>query len=1017
MISARTLSPRERIDALDSAPDAPGEGADERWAWWKKAYFPHRDAAWEHWLGSWRGAADGRTVVEIDTSLTVNLISKFAWLDHLSQVRDFSPETLDRGRTAVLSPVAAVIQPFLDHARHQLARDLGETGLSAEEADKICTAALSSLKERLTSMSGPSTAVAVNIQRLTLGQPDETTEARLRRFEESARTWPARLTLLAATPVLDRLLAQVSLDATQACLTFARHLAADRDKLRQTFGVDPRSVNSVAFGLGDPHRQGTTVARLSFAGGCDIVYKPRGMSVDLVFNGLLTWLSRYVEDCPTPVLTLDCGDHGWARFVVASECGDEADVRRAYRRTGILLAAFDLCAGGDLHFENIVYEGPNPVIVDLETLLCPAVAQSDALANLQYRARIESMLRTGYLPGGQIIQDFRRDLSAASLHTTLETPFVEHVYLEDDGDMLAVRQRPYRMRPRENCASLGGRRIAVADHLTELCEGMRQACLAFTERSDELLSTGGPLESLREVDVRWVVRGTNVYGQAFRSSLHPAHLRDGFDHELAFAEMAHWGPGGHLRQDILQAEIADLWRCDIPIFTTRGDSRDAWTSSGELIPEVFHESGWDALCRRVDQLRECAVDRSARAALCAFESVEAESRPHPSRPVERDWSLGQTSWLEQARLIGERLTSDLIDVDSHPFWVTPQTVSRTAYSASLTGFDLYQGSAGIGLFFNELAKATGNQRFMSVAQRCRGSNRLFAESDKVRPGAFDGLAGALYAELRFAGEDPFDESWAGAILERLIEFLPTDEKLDVIGGASGILLVARHLTAGVATKSPATALMEACAEHLAQSAQRTDGAVYWSSPGFAEPNRGFAHGSAGHASALAVASAELETTRWDELIEGGLNYTSANSGGGSWCHGDIGRLTAFDLVTRHRPDLAQSLAKDVVRWRRRRENSLAGGNDSLCHGVMGNIDGLVGGAESDRGLAFRAASLAQQSGWLPSVGTVNPGLMLGMSGIGYQLLRLRYPSIGSILELAISANPEERNGSRWGCCV
>ncbi|MBG7613756.1 type 2 lantipeptide synthetase LanM [Brevundimonas sp. BAL450] len=1011
MISTRTLSPKERVDLFNSGPGKrSAAGALERWSWWQRAYFERHETAWLHWLETWTGGGDGLSVVEIDTGFSPTGPSREGWFDHLDGVRqraDVAPPHETDDEDAPLSAIAAVIHPFLDHADAQLQSGLAACGFTNREEGHFRSGALTWLTSRLRAIAAPSTSVAVNIHRLVDHASESDPAERACRFEKLVRSWPSRQALLEATPVLDRLLAQVCMDSIAACLECARRYAEDKYVLEAEFGIRPTGLEGVVFGLGDPHRHGRTVARFRYEENDDLVYKPRSMGADLAFNGLVTWLSDHLADAPEPVPTLGRGDYGWARFVKAHECADEAEIARAYRRTGILLAAFDLCAGSDLHFENIIYEGVNPVIVDLETLLCPTVIQSEEYATLCYQARTRSILRTGYLPGGAVVGGFRRDFSASALHTTLETPYQEQVFLDGDGDTLAVRLKPFLMQPRENCARMGARRIPVAAHLEALAEGIEAACRVFAERAGDLLHAGGPLAAFRDIEIRWVPRGTTAYGQALRSSLHPAHMRDGMDHELAWAELAIWSSGGRSRKDILQAEISDLWRCDIPLFTTTATSTHAWSSDGLELADVFSESGWESLCRRVRALGRTATDQSARAASCAFESIEAKARPHPFLPAEPVENLSPDILLEEAARIGHRLLDDSFDVEGHLFWVTPASMGKFEYSASVTEFDLYQGGTGIGLFLHELGLATGCDRFTVAAEACRTSVEFCGEAARPRAGAFNGLSGIVYAGMRLAGGPlNIDVEWTRAVLARLAKALEDDQTFDVIGGSSGAILVLRHLVTHPKLGDEAGALIQQCAAHL-QAASRDDAdGVFWPSAGLDTPSGGFAHGAAGHAAALAVAGACLGSRQWDDLVLRALTYSARSVGGGSWCHGDVGRLTAIDLIREHCPHLAEWPHSHAAAWRLTRENSLEGGNDSLCHGVLGNLDGLVDGDEKDRALALRAASGAlrrsRNTGWLPSVANLNPGLMLGHAGIGYQLLRVRAPSIGSILSLGIT---------------
>jgi lantibiotic modifying enzyme len=88
-----------------------------------------------------------------------------------------------------------------------------------------------------------------------------------------------------------------------------------------------------------------------------------------------------------------------------------------------------------------------------------------------------------------------------------------------------------------------------------------------------------------------------------------------------------------------------------------------------------------------------------------------------------------------------------------------------------------------------------------------------------------------------------------------------------------------------------------------------------------------------------------------------------------------------------------------------------GGNHSLCHGDLGNLELLIQASEKFNEMEIRkhrdreAAQIVRnirRSGWScgPPSGVESPGLMTGLAGIGYQLLRLAEPAqIPSVLLL------------------
>jgi lantibiotic modifying enzyme len=80
-----------------------------------------------------------------------------------------------------------------------------------------------------------------------------------------------------------------------------------------------------------------------------------------------------------------------------------------------------------------------------------------------------------------------------------------------------------------------------------------------------------------------------------------------------------------------------------------------------------------------------------------------------------------------------------------------------------------------------------------------------------------------------------------------------------------------------------------------------------------------------------------------------------------------------------------------------------GGNDCMCHGDLGNIEVVFAVSEvlQDQELRARVYRIAGdilerqfQQGWVCGVpaGTETPGLMAGLSGIGYSCCGWRFPT-------------------------
>jgi lantibiotic modifying enzyme len=212
-----------------------------------------------------------------------------------------------------------------------------------------------------------------------------------------------------------------------------------------------------------------------------------------------------------------------------------------------------------------------------------------------------------------------------------------------------------------------------------------------------------------------------------------------------------------------------------------------------------------------------------------------------------------------------------------------------------------------------------------------------------------------------------------------------------------------------------------CARQLVANAVEAGDGIGWNTtlPAW-QPLAGFSHGASGMAHALIHAGSTLGEPRYTETALTALRYERSTFDASrhnwpdfrilgnesrpeqpsvmwAWCHGAPGvglaRLAALAHV--NDPELARDLDTAL--------GSTAvfgfGGNDSLCHGDLGNLELFLRARELgrtgiwERTLALESSRLVERISrgeWRCGIpGAIEtPGLMMGLAGIGYGLLRL-----------------------------
>ncbi|HEY6320062.1 MAG TPA: type 2 lanthipeptide synthetase LanM, partial [Thermoanaerobaculia bacterium] len=554
--------------------------------------------------------------------------------------------------------------------------------------------------------------------------------------------------------------------------------------------------------------------------------------------------------------------------------------------------------------------------------------------------------------------------------------------------------------------------------------------------------------------IRAVLRATQLYGQLLGESYHPDVLRDALDRDRLFDRL--W-LGTEDQPDlakVVAAEHRDLCAGDVPVFTSTPGSPDLVDADGMCLPGFFSEPAMAAVRRRLAAMGQADLDRQLSLLRMSLSTRRLGRDPRSwagypraaaGRPLPR--AALRERLLGGARAAGEWFAATAVRDGRYASWVALEFHDQR-WSLSPVARDLYIGAPGIALFLGYLQAVTGDARAGEIARAAFDTAVESAAAARQAPeaqaepsfiGLMQGIGGVLYVRAHLAAlwRDARLLDAAADEIERIAAQLGEDEDLDVVAGAAGAIagLLAVY-RAGGAPRALAVAVR--CGEHLLARAREQGAGICWLTRLVPErPQTGFAHGATGIALSLVelgaasgddrFSSAGLAAFAWEREafwpeLRRGLERSAAvvgpaagNSVEMSWCYGAPGVGLARLAALRHLDVAAPAragLETEIAEALRLTVACGFGNNHCLCHGDLGNLDFLVSAERQlgDVALGRQVRRRAQQvvasidrDGWC--CGTRNavesPGLMNGIAGIGYGLLRLADPDrVPSILALA-----------------
>lgn len=513
---------------------------------------------------------------------------------------------------------APVLTPFLSEARAGLAASLQPLARHGRvDRGRIELQCLGELRARLLNMVARPLVLELNAARL-LGRLEGVTPAeRFQSFAAGLVDPTGRLAFYQEYPVLARFLAEYVEQWRAALGDLFERLDQDWERLAERLhgGCDLGALQRVRL-AGDRHRQGRSVALCSFASGFTTVYKPRPVSVEGHLQSLLAWLDGRAPG-PAPGLAfrtfqvIDRGRYGWVETVPHQPCSTPEEVERFYGRQGANLAVLYALGGTDMHADNIIASGEYPVVVDAEALFdAPAVSRGGA-------PEPSSVLRIGLLPHGAAT-----DLSG--LGGAGGQLSVAPVAAWAGGGADSMRQVRQRM-PLvgfQNLPALAGAdgNIEPRNYLEPLLEGFRSTYRRIVAHREALAAPGGPLDAFAADEVRVVLRSTSFYVWLLEESLHPGALGDGLDRDRLLDRLWLETAGRPALEWIAEAERADLWSGDVPVFLAHPSSTDLRSSRGAVLPGFFARSGLATARERIGRFGDEDLEIQLGAIRAALES-------------------------------------------------------------------------------------------------------------------------------------------------------------------------------------------------------------------------------------------------------------------------------------------------------------------------------------------------------------------------------------------------------------
>ncbi|MCL2559744.1 MAG: type 2 lanthipeptide synthetase LanM family protein [Turicibacter sp.] len=807
-------------------------------------------------------------------------------------------------------------------------------------------------------------------------------------------------------PVLARLLIETTMNALNNAAVLFERFEKHKCEIYQLLGIEQAvGLVSAKIDMGDSHEKGNAVVKLGFSNGKVLLYKPRDIRIVNEYNHIIDWFNQandLLEMKKTAGLYYE--SYAFEAFIEYNSCLNETEVKHYYQRFGQLLAMMHIMNGNDLHMENIIANGEYPVIIDLETLVQQRLPLNIDDAGLDKPSEIlaNSVGATILLPDKT--SDLKVDLSALAGDEQVLGIKTDTV-INEQSDTMRIGQTEGVMLGSNNIPKIKEKTIDYKNYLNEIVLGFEKVYCHVLNHKEAFTNE---VNGFRDVKVRFIVRNTNNYARMLNMCLHPLYMKDFIDREMILENI--WS---HIleNESVGACEYNDMLFNDVPIFYTYTNSKSLINSENYKIENFFPQTSFDCMLEKINSLsfKNLGFQKS-------FIKVKTgQFNPHHLSHTFQENLIGSDSYsqhtteslIKEATYIGDYIRKQaFISDDKSQVLFLSIDDSKEDLNVAVTNQSFYNGMSGLALFYYYLYQSTGSTEYKEMFDQIINTLEENTTIDKKNPNTFTGSASELTTLTLLKSKDILKyQERIDALILSLNNHINSIENSDWLGGLSSIIQSLSNYY-NVTQKENIKKMILDYGKRLITIVEDED------------LIGGFSHGSSGVYQALLEAYRVTNNLEFYEkakiILAHDRTFFDSSKGWSDerhenkvypthWCHGSVGialsRIENENIFFDYQMSEEINFALETV------NNSFYTQDDTLCHGNLGKSELFLASGNREKAMAIASKVIENKKekgkyhdNSLPEID--NYSLFTGLTGIGYQILRIAKPDlVPSVLSL------------------
>lgn len=721
---------------------------------------------------------------------------------------------------------------------------------------------------------------------------------------------------------------------------------------------------------GDSHNGGKSAIILEI-NGVKLVYKYHNNNLLLQFNKFIAYINTYLVN--DKLYTYDCvsgENYCFEKYISNTGCKDLSEIEIYYKRYGYLVALTYWLNSTDLHMENIIAKGSDPVIIDAETLLQAEERRvySDDSTSLKYFEN-NSVITTGLLP---MNKHWKRQIDISGLNGIKQKlPFKVRKLINKRSTDIEYSYQDKYVDIGNNVPCLHRKFISYNGFEDCIIEGFNAMMSILMKNMNNILTTA--LKLFSNVQVRCVLRDTEDYQNFLEFSTHPSCMIDYIEREKIFENL--WS-NSFINKKIVNLEIDALLVHDIPYFYTYASAVDIYTNT-HCLKNYYKVCVLDFLKQHIYKItsRRLQFER-----ILLKDSLNQLAGEYGIVDIDSNKKI-EDRYLHKVIDIADFIIRS-VEIDSEHgivSWAEIRPLSASVSTLEYPNNDLYNGTTGLYIFFSILDTFWHDTRYIYICNLIE--KMIFHQKYKTKYiSAFYGLGAQLAAAFTVyclkKDRKNYKFIWKSLNdLKHIIHKESLELTWDWIYGKSSLI-----------------ALLSTVYEELKIPLAKEILITLTSDLNIPQHDMGFAHGYSGIVYALIRVNSILHkheiTNTIEELLDRGSKM-KVEIIDDSWCKGNLGINEMLESIGK------QQYCSYTF-------NNFKSNNSCICHGLYGKISIIlkeyVNGRITKEEKELEVSKIINQPIVLyQSNGLFPLGLFNGLAGIGMQILRILEPK--KILDL------------------